>query len=85
MRSLIFFIALVVIYYALKSVLRSAMKTYRDERDAPAKLKGEEMVLDPECRTYVVRDRATTRRVQGQLLSFCSEDCARRYEERHRR
>ncbi len=84
MRGLLLFIALVVIYYALKAVFRSAVKAYYEEQDAPAQLKGEEMVLDPECRTYVVKGRATTRRIRGKLLSFCSEACAQRYEEKHR-
>ena len=39
------------------------------------------MVLDPGCRTYVVKDRAVTRRIRGSVHSFCSEACARRYED----
>ncbi len=85
MRGLLIFIAIIVIYYALKTVFRSALKAYYDEQDAPSRLKGEEMVLDPECGTYVVKGRATTRRIQGNILSFCSEACAQRYEEKHRR
>ena len=84
-RSLLIFIVFIVIYYALKTVIRSALKAYHGEDSTPARLKGEEMVLDPECRTYVLKDRATTRRIQGTLYSFCSEACAQRYEEKHRR
>ncbi len=84
MRGLLIFIAVIIIYYALKTVFRSAVKAYYEEQNARTRLKGEEMVLDPECRTYVVKNRATTRRIQGKLLSFCSEGCAQRYEEKHR-
>jgi len=83
-RNLLVFFVIVILYYALKTVLRSAFKAYHEERDLPTQLKGEEMVLDPECRTYVVRDRAVTRRVQGKIHSFCSEACAQRYAEKHR-
>ena len=86
-RNLLTIIIIIFVYYSIKSVLRSAVKAYHDEpRDnaGPARLKGEEMVLDPECRTYVIKDRAVTRRLHGELFSFCSEACAKRYEEKHR-
>ncbi len=85
LRNLLIFIAIIIIYNAFKTVVRAAQKAYYEEHDVPpARLKGEEMVLDPECRTYVVKDRAVTRRLHGKLLSFCSETCAERYEEKHR-
>ncbi len=86
LRNLLIFIAIIIIYNAFKTVVRAAQKAYYEEHDnvPPARLKGEEMVLDPECRTYVVKDRAVTRRLHGKLLSFCSETCAERYEEKHR-
>lgn len=42
------------------------------------------MVLDPECQTYVVKARSTALRIGGKLLYFCSETCAKRYEEKNR-
>ncbi len=83
-RSLLVFIVIVVIYYSLKTVIRSALKAYHEEHNGPARLKGEELVLDPECHTYVVKDRALTRRLGGKLYSFCSEACAQRFAEKHR-
>jgi uncharacterized protein len=83
-RNILVFIVIIFVYYSLKTVLRSAFKAYHEEPDAPVRLKGEEMVLDPECRTYVIKGRALTRRIQGKLHSFCSDACAQRYEEKHR-
>ena len=82
-RSVLVFIFIVLVYYALRTVFRSAHRAYYG-KDARARLKGEEMVLDPECRTYVVKDRAVTRRIGGNDTFFCSEPCARRYEEKNR-
>lgn len=82
MRSLLIFVSIIVLYYALKTIFRSAMKAYHEQPGR--RLKGEEMVLDPECRTYVIKDRAVTRRIRGSIHSFCSEACAQRYEEAHR-
>lgn len=42
------------------------------------------MVLDPECHTYVVKARSTAQRIGGKSLYFCSEACAKRYEEKNR-
>ena len=89
MRGLLFIVFLIVVYYVLKTVLRAAVRGYHDgdhpdeDRRRP-RLMGEEMVLDPECRTYVLKERAVTRRIDGQLHSFCSEACAKQYEEKKR-
>jgi len=40
------------------------------------------LVRDPVCRTYVTLDRAVSRTVDGQVHHFCSETCARRFEEK---
>jgi YHS domain-containing protein len=81
MRGLLIFISFVVLYYVLKTIVLSALKEYHDD-GARKRIQGEEMVLDPECKTYVIKDRAVTRRIGGAVRSFCSEACARRYEDR---
>jgi hypothetical protein len=84
-RGLVFFLALFVIYSAIKVVVRSAVKAYHtDEQRRDRRIIGDEMVLDPECHTYVLKDRAVTRRIRGALTHFCSDACARRYEEKNR-
>jgi YHS domain-containing protein len=84
-RGLLFFLIIFVIYSAIKTVVRSAFKAYHEDDQRRGKqIMGDEMVLDPECRTYVVKDRAVTRRIQGTLTYFCSDDCARRYEDKNR-
>jgi YHS domain-containing protein len=83
-RLLLFVVFLVVVYYVLKTVLRAAVRGYHDEDHQRTRLMGEDMVLDPECRTYIVKERAITRRIDGKLRSFCSEACAKRYEEKKR-
>ncbi len=43
------------------------------------RLEGDEMVQDPQCKVYIPLARALERKVGGQTLYFCSEDCARKY------
>jgi YHS domain-containing protein len=78
----IFFLAMLV-YSAIKTVFRSAGRAYHEE-ERKARIHGTEMVLDPQCRTYVIKDRATTRRIKGDLIYFCSEDCASKHEAQSR-
>ena len=83
-RIFLFVAFLVIVYYVLKTVLRSAFRGYHDEDRQRTRIMGEDMVLDPECRTYVLKERAITRRIDGELRSFCSEACAKQYEEKKR-
>jgi uncharacterized protein len=84
-RSLLTLFIVVMVYYVLKTLLHSALRGYHeDERRSTAAPRGEEMVLDPECRTYVLKSRAVTRRVNGKLCSFCSEACAKQYGDKNR-
>ena len=82
-RYILIVITFFLVYYVVKAIVRSAIGTYsKDERKS--RLPGDEMVLDPECHTYVVKHRAVTRRIGGKLCSFCSEACASHYEEKNR-
>jgi hypothetical protein len=85
-RGVLVFLIVVVIYSAIKVVVRSAVRGYYhgDEQRRGRQIMGDEMVLDPECRTYVLKDRAVARRIRGTLTHFCSDACARRYEDKNR-
>ena len=82
-RALFILFLAMLVYSAIKTVLRSAARSYH-ESESKAQVHGAEMVLDPQCRTYVIKDRATARRVKGNLIYFCSEDCANKYEAQSR-
>jgi len=73
-----------VAYYAFKSVFQSAVKSYYKDDRKRASMIGEDMVQDPECRTYIPKGRAITRRIGGKLISFCSEACAKQYADKNR-
>jgi YHS domain-containing protein len=84
-RAILFFILLMVIYQAIKSVFRSALESYRRGDGSANQLPGAEMVQDPNCRTYIVKDRSVVRRVNGATNYFCSTACAEEYERNNRR
>ena len=73
LRFLVFFL----LFYFLYKIFFSARKTKRAaarRSDADAE-RGEEMVLDPQCRSYVPKSEAMLR---GQQY-FCSDRCASLY------
>ena len=78
-RALFIFFLTLLVYSAIKTVIRSASRTYHEE-ERKAQIHGTEMVLDPQCRTYVIKDRALMRRIKGTPTYFCSEDCANKHE-----
>lgn len=84
-RGFVLLAALMAVYFTLTAVVRSAIKGYRaDDRRRGKRTMGEDMVLDPECRTYVVKDRSIERNIGGARVHFCSDACAERYEEKNR-
>jgi YHS domain-containing protein len=84
LRGILIFFCILIIYNALKTVFRSARQAYHRE-DPRTRIMGDEMVQDPECHTYVLKDRAVVRRIRGANTYFCSDDCARQYEEKNRK
>jgi uncharacterized protein len=83
-RAILLFFFVLIVYSALKVLFRSAIRGYQEDDRRRTAVQGEEMVQDPECRTYVVKSRAVTRRINGKLCSFCSEACAQQYEVKSR-
>ena len=69
LRLVFLFIIIYIVYTALKPLLRGGQKPANPAQP------GEQMVLDPQCQTYVPQSEAVIR--QGKY--FCSEECARRY------
>lgn len=45
--------------------------------------RGEDMVQDPQCGTYVPRTDALSATVNGQRHYFCSESCRRQFQQTH--
>jgi uncharacterized protein len=77
MVRLIFFGILAYLLYRLvKGVFSPKAKVDRGNPQGIV----DEMVQDPFCKTYIPRRDAVRRVIQGQEYSFCSDDCARKFE-----
>jgi hypothetical protein len=73
LRLLLFLLLCYLVFAALKALARGR-KTKRADRQAFDR-DGEEMVLDPQCHSYVAKSDAVLK--AGQY--FCSQECARVY------
>jgi len=80
-RTALLIFMLLLLYQAFRTVIRSAVDAYHRDDPRP-QVSGEEMVLDPNCRTYVLKGRAYARRVHGAQAYFCCAACADEYERR---
>ena len=79
MRNLALAVCAFLAYLALRAVLKWLVQ--RRPRAVPSSsFGGDEMVLDPQCRAYVLKEKTLTRVIKGELLRFCGPDCADAYE-----
>lgn len=73
MGKLIFFLLAVAILYYLFKNDKSVEKV--GEGEAPPPPEGEDMVLDPQCKTYISKLEAFRVREGDKIHYFCSPEC----------
>ena len=73
----------------LRALIRSIFQGFKNAaapppppkvtREAPVVLSGGELKKDPVCGTYVSPAVAFTKKIDGQLVHFCSKECRDKY------
>ena len=75
----------ILIFTLLRSILRSLFQSKRTvartspQPFPPPVVAGGELRKDPVCGTYVSTGASVTRKVDGELLHFCSKECRDKY------
>jgi YHS domain-containing protein len=64
-----------VAYRVLKAVIRPKDRIDRGEGGGAI----DEMVQDPQCKTYIPRRQAVQKTIEGRTVHFCSEACATKF------
>lgn len=72
LRLFFFFLLVYILYSLLKAYVIGRKARPRDRR-RPSAPDGEEMVLDPQCKSYVPKGEAFLQ--EGRY--FCSQECAK--------
>jgi len=77
MRAFLLAVGVFLAFHVLRTLLRWLLQTppRLDGMSGAGSSEGE-MVLDPECGVYVLRERALSRRIKGDVLYFCGAACA---------
>jgi len=69
---------LVFIYVAVR-LIKNLFLSMPGERKEKTE-EGEDMVMDPNCNTYIPKRDAIYRKVGGQKIYFCSDKCLKEYK-----
>jgi YHS domain-containing protein len=71
-----------ILFLFVRSILKSIFRTGREvaqrrqpTQEPPTVVAGGELRKDPVCGTYVSTSLGVTRKVKGELVYFCSEQC----------
>ena len=76
MRFIIFAILAFILYRLIKGVFGQGREIEKGAKGGVI----DEMVQDPFCKTYIPRREAIRRVIGGEEYSFCSEECASKFE-----
>ena len=81
-----FIVLPVLLFWLVRAILRSIIEGFRSNlgprsapRQPPAVSSGGELKKDPVCGTYVSTTASIARRVNGEVLYFCSQECSDKY------
>ncbi len=79
LKVLVILVLLYVGYRVVRMFLRKNsqnVKSYRVDGEQP---KGEDLVQDPFCRTYVPKSQAYIKMIDGRQQYFCGSECYEKY------
>ncbi len=83
-RILLFAILFFLGYLVLKSLGASLLK-HRGRDDGESDSGSTELIQDPQCDIYFMKQHGIQARIGGQTFYFCSEACRDKYIEAHRK
>jgi YHS domain-containing protein len=78
-KVLIVLILIYVGYKVVTSLRRIKSRETGDDRGYAAPPKGEDLVQDPFCATYVPKSQSYVKEIDGREKYFCSRECCEKY------
>ncbi len=70
-----------LVYTAVQAIKQQLLKPPAPPPEKTAR--GEEMIKDPECGTYVPKNDAILARIKGKSHYFCSTTCRDKYQDKN--
>lgn len=86
MQRLIFYIALMVLgYFLIKKIMKSLFGPSEPKEKEPPTLSADaELIQDPNCGKYFMKQQGVKGIVDGKVIRFCSEECYEKYLKRQK-
>ncbi len=78
-KVLVVLVLFYVGYKIVKMFQRVKSQEFKDCRVDATPSKGEDLVQDPFCRTYVPKSQAYVKEINGRQQYFCSSECCAKY------
>ena len=78
-KVLVILVLFYVVYKIVKMFQRVKSQEVKDYHVNATSSKGEDLVQDPFCRTYVPKSQAYVREINGRQQYFCSSECCEKY------
>jgi uncharacterized protein len=62
-------------YLILKSLAKAVLRSGKNEAGEGSSPENTELIKDPQCGAYFLRQRGVAAQVEGKTVFFCSEGC----------
>jgi YHS domain-containing protein len=83
MNQIIKVLAILILFYAgyriVKMFQHRKSQDVETIQDNASPVRGEDLMQDPLCKTYVPKSQAYVREIEGQSQYFCSRECCEKY------
>jgi len=83
-RLLIFGLFIYIGYRLLKALGAFIFRPREQENPDEVTTQSTDLVQDPQCETYFLKQRGVEARIKGQTVHFCSEKCRDDYLKSHK-
>jgi len=86
LRILIYLMLIIMGYFLVKKVGKSIFGSGDDRDEVRSSVPADaELIQDPQCGRYFMRQSGVKGIVQGKVIHFCSEECYEKYNKRRMR
>lgn len=80
MKVIIFIILIYLLYKIIKTVRQLKPSENKNDQFQSSSSRGEDLVEDPVCHTYVPLSQAYKKEISGKSYYFCSRQCGEKYQ-----
>lgn len=78
-RTILLLLSIYIVYRLVKYIVRPQNRSVNENRYKSVSEKGEDLVEDQFCHTYIPLSQAYKKEIAGQDFYFCSKECSEKY------